>query len=89
VGVHNKNKTGDARCTEANKSPSSSRKHGTEKLSSSIDPEIMARLRRLAHTHRFSESSIVEVALTMFFARGDDVVLAAVLRELGATLRRR
>jgi len=34
-----------------------------------------------------SESSIVEIALTMFFARGDDGLLGVLLKELGATLR--
>jgi hypothetical protein len=59
------------------------------KLSVNVGHDISERLRSLAYTHRLSESSIVEVALTMFFARGDDALLGAMLKELGATLRRR
>jgi len=59
------------------------------KLSVNVGHDISERLRSLAYTHRLSESSIVEVALTMFFARGDDAMLGVLLRELGATLRRR
>lgn len=59
------------------------------KLSVNVGHDISERLRSLAYTHRLSESSIVEVALTMFFARGDDAMLGVILRELGATLRRR
>jgi hypothetical protein len=59
------------------------------KLSVNVGHDISERLRSLAYTHRLSESSIVEVALTMFFARGDDALLGVLLRELGATLRRR
>ena len=59
------------------------------KLSVNVDHDISERLRSLAYTHRLSESSIVEVALTMFFARGDDALLGMMLKELGAKLRRR
>ena len=59
------------------------------KLSLNVSHEISERLRSLAYSHRLSESSIVEVALTMFFARGDDAVLGAILKELGASLRRK
>src|ERR1700731_3833270 len=59
------------------------------KLSVNVGHNISERLRSLAYTHRLSESSIVEVALTMFFARGDDALLGVLLKELGATLRRR
>ena len=59
------------------------------KLSVNVGHDISERLRSLAYTHRLSESSIVEVALTMFFARGDDALLGVMLKELGATLRRR
>jgi hypothetical protein len=59
------------------------------KLSVNVGHDISERLRSLAYTHRLSESSIVEVALTMFFARGDDAMLGVMLKELGATLRRR
>jgi hypothetical protein len=59
------------------------------KLSLNVSHEISERLRSLAYSHRLSESSIVEVALTMFFARGDDALLGAILKELGASLRRK
>jgi|SRR5450755_3343324 hypothetical protein len=59
------------------------------RLSVNISSEISKRLRLLAHTHRLSESSIVEVALAMFVARGDDAALGLLLRKLGATLRRK
>lgn len=59
------------------------------KLSVNVSHDISERLRSLAYNHRLSESSIVEVALTMFFARGDDEVLGVILKQLGATLRRR
>jgi len=59
------------------------------KLSVNVSHDISERLRSLAYTHRLSESSIVEVALSMFFARGDDEILGVILKQLGATLRRR
>jgi hypothetical protein len=59
------------------------------KLSVNVSHDICERLRSLAYTHRLSESSIVEVALTMFFARGDDRVLGLMLKQLGAVLRRK
>ena len=59
------------------------------KLSVNVSHDISERLRSLAYTHRLSESSIVEVALTMFFARGDDELLGVILKKLGAVLRRR
>lgn len=59
------------------------------KLSVNVGRDISERLRSLAYTHRLSESSIVEVALTMFFTRGDDAMLGVMLKELGATLRRK
>jgi len=61
----------------------------TSKLSLNVSNDISERLRQLAYKHRLSESSIAEVALAMFFARGDDEMLGILLRELGATLRRR
>lgn len=59
------------------------------KLSVNVAHDISERLRSLAYTHRLSESSIVEVALAMFFARGDDALLGVILKQLGATLRRK
>jgi hypothetical protein len=61
----------------------------SSKLSLNVNTEISERLRQLAYANRLSESSIAEVALAMFFARGDDAMLGILLRELGATLRRK
>jgi hypothetical protein len=60
-----------------------------DKISVNVGHDISERLRSLAYSNRLSESSIVEVALTMFFARGDDELLGAILKQLGATLRRK
>jgi hypothetical protein len=59
------------------------------KFSLNVDREIGFRLRRLAFEERLSESSIVEIALRFFFARGSDADLVAILRDQGATLRRK
>jgi hypothetical protein len=59
------------------------------KLSANVDVELYERLRELAHVHRVSESSIVDLALRRFFAVGDDGALGAILHESGATLRRK
>lgn len=53
-------------------------------LSVNVDRELSDRLQNLADVHDFSESAIVHVALTMFFSRGDDTVLALLLDEHGA-----
>jgi len=66
---------------------SSRRAKSREKLSINVNHAISERLRSLAYTYRLSESSIVEIALTIFFARGDDTMLGVLLKELGATLR--
>ena len=73
----------------AHETQSGAESSARNKLSVNVGHDISERLRSLAYTHRLSESSIVEVALTMFFARGDDALLGVLLRELGATLRRR
>jgi len=57
------------------------------KLSVNVNHEVSERLRNLAYLHRLSESSIVEIALAMFFARGDDELLGVMLKQLGATRR--
>jgi predicted transcriptional regulator len=62
---------------------------GTMKLSINVSHEIGNRLRRLAFDRRVSESSIVEVALAALYADRDDADLAQVLREGGASLRRK
>jgi hypothetical protein len=59
------------------------------RLSIIVGHDNSQRLRGLARAHRLSESSIVGVALTMFFARGDDALLGAMLEKLGATPRRK
>jgi hypothetical protein len=59
------------------------------KLSANVDADLYERLRELAHIHRVSESSIVDVALRRFFALGDDVALGPILHASGATLRRK
>ena len=61
----------------------------TMKLSINVSHEIGNRLRRLAFERRVSESSIVEVALQALYADRDDHQMAHVLREGGATLRRK
>ena len=61
----------------------------TIKLSANVSVDVGQRLRELAHFQRFSESSIVDVALKLFFALGDDAELGSILVDLGATLRRR
>src|ERR1700732_1976234 len=59
------------------------------KLSANVDADLYERLRELAHVHRVSESSIVDLALRRFFSLGDDDELGAILHESGATLRRK
>lgn len=59
------------------------------KLSANVDVYLYERLRELAHVHRVSESSIVDLALRRFFSLGDDDVLGEILHESGATLRRK
>jgi hypothetical protein len=62
---------------------------GTTKLSINVSSEIGQRLRRLGFEQRLSESSIVEVALQLLFQQGNDADLGSLLRENGASLRRR
>jgi hypothetical protein len=59
------------------------------KLSVNVPSEQGDRLRTLAFEQRVSESSIVQVALRLLFARGNDAVIGLLLRENGATLRRK
>ena len=61
----------------------------SHKLSLNVSPEIGQRLRHLAFEQRVSESSIVEIALRLFFQRGPDQALGEMLREQGASLRRK
>jgi hypothetical protein len=59
------------------------------KLSVNVSEEIGTRLRQVAFEQRLSESSIVEVALGLLFRRIDGPSLGTVLRQHGATLRRK
>ena len=59
------------------------------KLSVNVSGEIGTRLREVAFQQRLSESSIVEVALGLLFRRSDGQSLGSVLRQHGATLRRK
>ena len=61
---------------------------GPVKLSINVSSEVGTRLRRLAFDERLSESSIVEVALGLLFAKTSDASLGKFLRERGASLRR-
>jgi len=61
----------------------------TVKLSVNVSEEIGSRLRQIAFDQRLSESSIVEVALGLLFRRSDGPSLGTVLRQHGATLRRK
>ena len=80
--------TGRAQPSQATGSASTSPAHESRsKLSVNVSFDISERLRSLAYLHRLSESSIVEIALAMFFARGDDELLGVMLRQLGATRR--
>jgi hypothetical protein len=59
------------------------------KLSVNVSGDIGTRLREVAFEQRLSESSIVEVALGLLFRRSDGPSLGSVLRQHGATLRRK
>lgn len=59
------------------------------KLSVNVSADQGERLRTLAFEQRVSESSIVQVALHLFFGQGEDAQLGATLRAHGATLRRK
>jgi hypothetical protein len=61
----------------------------SHKLSLNVSSLTGRRLRKLAFEHRLSESSIVEASLQLFFDRGDDATLGELLRDLGASLRRK
>ena len=61
----------------------------TVKLSVNVAAEVGDRLRHVAFEHRLSESSIVEVALRLLFRDSAGTGLGALLRQQGASLRRR
>jgi hypothetical protein len=58
------------------------------KLSVNVSSEIGDRLRRIAFDERLSESSIVQIALKLMFARTTSETIGPFLREQGASLRR-
>ena len=61
----------------------------TVKLSVNVSEDVGTKLRHVAFEQRLSESSIVEVALALLFRRSDGQSLGSLLRQQGATLRRR
>ena len=61
----------------------------TVKLSVNVSEDVGLKLRHVAFEQRLSESSIVEVALALLFKRTDGVSLGSLLRQQGATLRRK
>lgn len=61
----------------------------TVKLSVNVSEEVGLKLRQVAFEQRLSESSIVEVALGLLFRRSDNSQLGTLLRQQGATLRRK
>lgn len=61
----------------------------TVKLSVNVSEDVGLKLRQVAFEQRLSESSIVEVALGLLFRRSDNASLGALLRQQGATLRRK
>ncbi len=58
------------------------------KLSVNVSSDVGQRLRRIAFEERLSESSIVQIALTLMFDRTSDESVGEFLREQGASLRR-
>jgi hypothetical protein len=58
------------------------------KLSINVSAETGNRLRRIAYGERLSESSIVQIALTLMFDKMTDATVGEFLREQGASLRR-
>ncbi len=58
------------------------------KLSINVSAEIGRRLRRIANDERLSESSIVQIALTLMFEQTTDSTIGDFLRKQGASLRR-
>lgn len=58
------------------------------KLSVNVSAETGSRLRRIAYGERLSESSIVQIALTLLFEKMADAPVGDFLRKQGASLRR-
>lgn len=59
------------------------------KFSISISKDIGERARRLTFEERLSESSIFDVALRLLLGERTDAQVADIMRQHGATLRRR
>ncbi|MGH7715788.1 MAG: hypothetical protein ACREML_07285 [Vulcanimicrobiaceae bacterium] len=59
------------------------------RLSVNVSGDIGTRLREVAFQQRLSKSSIVEVAPGLLFRRSDDSSLGTILRQHGATSRRK
>ncbi|MBV8171356.1 MAG: hypothetical protein JO219_05425 [Candidatus Eremiobacteraeota bacterium] len=79
----------DRRTAGANGNGSTDRYKPQVKLSVNVPADQGERLRTLAFEQRVSESSIVQVALRLLFTRGDDEAVGSILKDHGATLRRR
>ncbi len=61
---------------------------GTVKLSVNVSADVGQHLRRIAFEERLSESSIVQIALSLMFEKIADTATGDFLREQGASLRR-
>ena len=61
---------------------------GTVKLSVNVSVDVGQRLRRIAFEERLSESSIVQIALSLMFDKLAVEATGDFLRERGASLRR-
>lgn len=58
-------------------------------VSHTLESALAERLREFAFRERISESAVIEHALLVFFAKGDDATLGVHLRKLGVALRRK
>ena len=58
------------------------------KLSVNVSSDVGQRLRRIAFEERLSESSIVQIALSLMFNGTTDESVGSFLRDHGASLRR-
>ncbi len=59
------------------------------RLSHSLSPSLASRLRKLAFEQKTSESSILECALWLFFAKGSDADVLGLMRRADIEPRRR
>lgn len=58
------------------------------KVSHSLPPKLVERLKELAYWERVSESSVIEFLLTEFFALGDNATLGKIVKGSTMTHRR-